>query len=50
MSLPTNGKVESLNGLIVSMLAKYLLGKPTRLWDLYLDQAYLRAEYERKRQ
>ena len=34
----TNGKVESLNGLIGSMLTKYLLGKPTRLWDLYLDQ------------
>ena len=35
----TNGKVESLNGLIGRMLTKYLLGKPTKLWDLYLDQA-----------
>jgi hypothetical protein len=35
----TNGKVESLNGLIGSMIIKYLLGKPTKLWDLYLDQA-----------
>jgi hypothetical protein len=35
----TNGKVESLNGLIGSMITKYLLGKPTKLWDLYLDQA-----------
>ena len=35
----TNGKVESLNGLLGRMLTKYLLGKPTKLWDLYLDQA-----------
>jgi hypothetical protein len=35
----TNGKVESLNGLIGNMLTKYLFGKPTRLWDIYLDQA-----------
>src|SRR5438046_10062096 len=35
----TNGKVESLNGLLRRMLTKYLLGKPTKLWDLYLDQA-----------
>jgi hypothetical protein len=35
----TNGKVESLNGLLGNMLTKYLLGKPTRLWDQYLDQA-----------
>lgn len=35
----TSEKVESLNGLIGSMLTKYLFGKPTRLWDLYLDQA-----------
>jgi hypothetical protein len=28
----TNGKVESLNGLIGSMITKYLLGKPTKLW------------------
>jgi hypothetical protein len=35
----TNGKVESLNGLLGRMLTKYLLGKPTRLWDLYLDQS-----------
>jgi len=35
----TNGKVESLNGLIGNMITKYLLGKPTKLWDLYLDQA-----------
>jgi hypothetical protein len=35
----TNGKVESLNGLIGGMLTKLLLGKSTKLWDLYLDQA-----------
>jgi hypothetical protein len=35
----TNGKVERLNGIIGSMLGKMLLGKPTKLWDLYLDQA-----------
>ena len=35
----TNGKVESLNSLIGSMLTKMLPGKPMRLWDLYLDQA-----------
>ena len=35
----TNGKVESLNGLIGKMITKYLLGKPTKLWDLYVDQA-----------
>ena len=35
----TNGKVESLNGLIGSMLTKMLLGKSTKLWDMYLDQA-----------
>jgi len=35
----TNGKVESLNGLLGRMITKYLLGKPTKLWDLYLDQA-----------
>ena len=37
----TNGKVERLNGIIVGMLGKLLLGKPTKLWDLYLDQALL---------
>ena len=35
----TNGKVERLNGVMDSMIGKYLLGKPTRLWDLYLNQA-----------
>jgi hypothetical protein len=35
----TNGKVESLNGLISGMLTRYLLNKPTKVWDLYLDQA-----------
>ena len=35
----TNGKVERLNGILGSMLGKLLLGKPTVLWDLYLDQA-----------
>ena len=39
----TNGKVESLNGLIGSMLTKMLLGKSTKLWDLYLDQALFAA-------
>jgi hypothetical protein len=35
----TNGKVERLNGIIGTMLGKLLLNKPTKLWDLYLDQA-----------
>jgi RNase H-like domain found in reverse transcriptase/Reverse transcriptase (RNA-dependent DNA polymerase)/Integrase zinc binding domain/Retroviral aspartyl protease len=35
----TNGKVESLNGLIGGILTKLLLGKSTKLWDLYLEQA-----------
>ncbi|OQD73316.1 hypothetical protein PENANT_c212G08917, partial [Penicillium antarcticum] len=35
----TNGKVENFNGLIGRMLTKYLMGKPTRLWDEYLYQA-----------
>jgi hypothetical protein len=39
----TNGKVESLNGVIGNMLTKMLLGKSTKLWDLYLDQALFAA-------
>lgn len=35
----TNGKVECLNGILGSMLGKMLLNKPTKLWDLYVDQA-----------
>ena len=35
----TNGKVESLNGLLGGILTKLLLGKSTKLWDLYLDKA-----------
>ena len=35
----TNGKVERLNGIIGTMLGKMLPNKPTKLWDLYLDQA-----------
>ena len=35
----TNGKVERLNGIIGTMLGKLLLNKPTKPWDLYLDQA-----------
>src|SRR4030095_302048 len=35
----TNGKVERLNGIIGAMLGKFLLNKPTKLWDLHLDQA-----------
>jgi hypothetical protein len=35
----TNGRVERLNGIIGGMLTKLLLGKPTKLWDLFLDQA-----------
>src|SRR5437667_9992912 len=34
-----NGKVERLNGVIGSLLGKMLLNKPTKLWDLYVDQA-----------
>jgi transposase InsO family protein len=35
----TNGKVENLNGTLGKMLTKYLMNKPTRAWDLYLQQA-----------
>lgn len=35
----TNGKVENFNGLLGRMLTKYCMGKPTRVWDLYLPQA-----------
>lgn len=35
----TNGKVENFNGLLGRMLTKYCMGKPTRVWDLYLAQA-----------
>ena len=38
-----NGKVENLNGLLSCMLTKYLLGKPTHLWDKYLHQALFAA-------
>jgi hypothetical protein len=34
----TNGRVEHLSG-IGGMLIKLLLGKPTKLWDLFLDRA-----------
>jgi hypothetical protein len=34
----TNGKVERLNGIVGTMLGKMLFNKPTKLWDLYLDQ------------
>ena len=34
----TNGKVERLNGIIGNMISKLLFGKPTKYWDLYLDQ------------
>jgi hypothetical protein len=35
----TNGKVEVLNGLLGGILTKSLLGKSTKLWDLYLERA-----------
>jgi transposase InsO family protein len=35
----TNGKNENFNGLLGRILTKYLMGKPTRLWDEYLLQA-----------
>jgi hypothetical protein len=35
----TNGKIERFNGIIGSMLTKYLYGKPVRMWDEYLTQA-----------
>ena len=35
----TNGKVERLNGILEDMISKMLFGKPTKLWDLYLDTA-----------
>jgi hypothetical protein len=34
----TNGRVERLNGIISGMLTKLLLGKPIKLWDLFLNQ------------
>lgn len=39
----TNGKVENLNGLLGRMLTKYLMGKPTKAWDLFLSQALFSA-------
>lgn len=39
----TNGKVENFNGLLGRMLTKYLMGKPTRLWDEYLTKALFAA-------
>ena|SRR5436309_794407 len=42
----TNGKVESLNGLISNMLTKMLLSKSTKLGDLYLDQALFVAHIQ----
>jgi hypothetical protein len=39
----TNGKVENLNGLLGRMLTKYLMGKPTKAWDLFLAQAVVAA-------
>jgi hypothetical protein len=33
-----NGRVERLNGILGGRLSKFLLGKPTKLWDLYLDK------------
>jgi hypothetical protein len=39
----TNGKNENLNGLLGRMLTKYLVGKPTRLWDEYLHLAIFAA-------
>jgi hypothetical protein len=41
----TNGKVENLNGLLGRMLTKYLMGKPTRAWDLYLTQAIVATRF-----
>jgi hypothetical protein len=35
----TNGKVERLNGILGGMISRLLFGKPTKLWDEYLDQA-----------
>ena len=35
----TNGKVEHLSGILGGMLGTILLGKLTKHWDLYLDQA-----------
>ena len=40
--MPTNGKVERLNGVMDSMIGKYLLGKPTTLSDLYLKSSIIR--------
>ena len=39
----TNRKVENFNGLIGRILTKYLIGKPTRLWDEFLTKAVFAA-------
>lgn len=39
----TNGKVESLNGLLGRLLTRSMVGKSTRLWDDYLQRALFSA-------
>jgi transposase InsO family protein len=39
----TNGLVERLNGVLGHSVAKYLVGKPRKMWDLYLDNALYHA-------
>ena len=39
-----NSKVENLNGLLGQMLTKYLISKPTRLWDEFLPQSLFTAQ------
>ena len=35
----TNGKLERFNGILGKILAKCLYGRPTNMWDEYLNQA-----------
>lgn len=35
----TNGKVENFNGLLGNILTKMLIGRPSRVWDQFLQQA-----------
>jgi len=39
----TNGKVERLNGIFGQSISKYLVGKPRKMWDLYLAPALFHA-------
>ena len=44
--IKTLHKIERLNDIVGTMIGKLLLNKPTKLWDLYLDQALLLVALE----